>query len=848
MFLRVAPAQLRLLGCPLCAMAITHYPAMLLTHRRDRPSRRAFRVAKMTARLQAATALGEPTLLCVDFDAGRGFGSTRAQQDREAADTYAFLLWQLSRGRGNRSGAKAWFEGCSMISKIERPRGATIVRAHGIAALAISLAFATLLSAGAAPTATEAERNTAAPPTPLQDVLDTYHGTRVHDPYRWLEDADATAVKRWIDAQNAHTDAVMSVYKDAPAIIERVGALALTSTLRSDPHIVGGVLFYLRQTPPQPQAALVAEGWPHGQPKVLVDPNATDGNTAITRYWPSPDGKRVAYGTAEGGTENTTIHFVDVADGKIAADALPYSGGGTSPQALAWDADGRGVTYVRLPLPGTAPGDRLQFNAKLFHHVLGTATSADTEALGKGFSPVAEYLLFTSADAESAAALVNFGDGNAEAVYLRSDRAWRKVLGTEARINAAASLSQGAAWEGKRLLLVSYQDAPRGKVLALDAAGHSRVLRAEEDWALNGVAAFKGGFLVAELRGPDWRVRQYDDDGHLVRTLALPESGIGIGAIASNADSPVALISYQGWSLPTRWARYDAGSGTLTTVFELKPAADYSQLRTYRLNARSADGTQVPVTVLALAGVAPDGKRPAVLTAYGGYGNPQPARFADIWLAWLERGGVFALDNIRGGGEYGDAWHEGGRLATKQHSFDDFYAAAQALLAANWTDHAHLGIFGRSAGGLLMGASVTQHPAEYRAAVSSAGLYDMLHSDLWPNGEYNINSEYGSVKNATEFAWLYAYSPLHHVRPHTAYPAVLLITGENDPRVPSWQSRKFAAALQAANSSQRPILLLTRRNEGHGVTSSFSQRVGNNGAMLAFFAQELGLGPAEPVK
>lgn len=724
----------------------------------------------------------------------------------------------------------------------------TIVRAFGIGALAASLVCGTAgLCAWAAPAPVEGEGSTAAPPTALHDVVDTYHGTQVHDPYRWLEDADASAVKQWIDAQNGHTDAVMSVFRDSPTIIKRVAALALTSTQRSDPQVVGGVLFYLRQTPPQPQAVLVAEGWPHGQPKVLVDPNAANGNIAITRYWPSPDGKRVAYGTAEGGTENTTIRFVDVADGKIAPDALPYSGGGTSPQALAWDADGRGVTYVRLPLPGMAPADRLQFNAKLYHHVLGAAASADIEALGKGFSPVAEYLLFTSAHGEFAAALVHFGDGNPEAVYLRSDGAWHKALGTEARIDAAASLSQGAAWQGKRLLLVSYQDAPRGKILALDASGHSRVLRAEEEWALNGVAAIKGGFLVAEVRGPDWRVRQYDDDGHLVRAVALPGSGIGVGAIASSADSPRALISYQGWSLPTRWAQYDAGSGTLTTVFEVKPAADYSQLRTYRLNARSADGTQVPVTVLALPGVEPDGRRPAVLTAYGGYGNPQTPRFAGVWLAWLERGGVFALANIRGGGEYGDGWHEGGRLATKQHCFDDFYAAAEALLSAHWTDRAHLGIVGGSNGGLLMGASLTQHPAEYRAVVSFVGIYDMLRSELWPNGEYNI-SEYGTVKNATDFAWLYAYSPLQHVRPHTAYPAVLLITGENDPRVAPWQSRKFAAALQAANSSPQPILLLTRRNEGHGVTSSFSQRVGNSGAMMAFFGQELGLTSAPAAK
>jgi len=215
-----------------------------------------------------------------------------------------------------------------------------------------------------------------------------------------------------------------------------------------------------------------------------------------------------------------------------------------------------------------------------------------------------------------------------------------------------------------------------------------------------------------------------------------------------------------------------------------------------------------------------------------------------FWLArWLERGGIYALANIRGGSEYGEGWHEDGRRANKQHGFDDFHAAARALLSSHWTDTAQLGILGGSNGGLLMGAALTQHPGDYRAVVSFVGIYDMLRSQLWPNGEYNT-SEYGTVQNAAEFAWLRGYSPLLRVQPATAYPAVLLITGENDPRVAPWHSRKFAAALQKANTSANPILLLTRRNEGHGVTSSFSQRVGNTAVMLSFFAQQLGLGPA----
>ncbi len=263
-------------------------------------------------------------------------------------------------------------------------------------------------------------------------------------------------------------------------------------------------------------------------------------------------------------------------------------------------------------------------------------------------------------------------------------------------------------------------------------------------------------------------------------------------------------------------------------------------MRTYRLTATSKDGAKIPVTVVAMAGVKPDGKRPTILYAYGGYGIVVAPHFMGPYLAWLEKGGVYALANIRGGGAYGEGWHEAGMLGNKQNDFDDFYAAAQELVKSHWTDPAHLGIQGGSNGGLLMGAALTQHPEEYRAVVSSVGIYDMLRSELWPNGRYNV-SEYGTATRKKDFQWLYAYSPLQHVKKGTAYPAVLLITGVNDPRVAPWQSRKFAAALQAANSSDRPILLLTRMNEGHGVTASFAQRVGNTAAALGFFAHELGL-------
>jgi prolyl oligopeptidase len=685
----------------------------------------------------------------------------------------------------------------------------------------------------------------AIPPTTMQhDVTETFFGNVVHDPYRWLEDAGAPAVKQWIAAQNAHTEKVMDGFKDAKALAKRVGDLALTSTQQFDPEIVGGTLFYMRQTPPQPQAVLVAQAWPNGNARVLVDPNAAQGSIAITGYWPSPDGKYVAYGTAEGGNEETTIRFIDVATGKTLTDALPHAGGGTTPQALVWDAeDGKGVTYVRLP--SGVPADQSQFNAALYHHALGNDAKGDALEFGKGLSKVAEYTLLGSADGRHAAALVHAGDGAPDAVYLRNGNGpWEQALGTEANVRAASEVNQGAAWQGDRLLVIAYQNAPRGKLLALDANGKSTLLVPQGEWAMHSVAPIKGGFLITEVRGPDWRVRQYSGVGKFVRTVALPGSGIGVGTIASSADSARALITYSGWTIPSRWAQYDGATGALKTVFEVKPAADYSKVVTYRLDATSKDGTKVPVTVIAMKGVTPNGTRPTILYGYGGFGITTAPRFLGSNLAWLERGGVYAVANIRGGGEFGEGWHADGMLGTKQNVFDDFYAAAQALIAKRWTDPAHLGILGGSNGGLLMGAALTQHPSEYRAVVSLVGIYDMLRVELWPNGQYNI-SEYGTVTKKPDFEWLRAYSPLQNVKPHTAYPAVLLITGVNDPRVAPWQSRKFAAALQAANTSENPVLLLTRMNEGHGVTASFSQRVGNAAAAMAFLAQELGL-PSQP--
>jgi prolyl oligopeptidase len=671
------------------------------------------------------------------------------------------------------------------------------------------------------------------PPTPRHPASSEFHGVSVADPYRWLEDPADPAVRQWTAAQNAYTEAALAAMPQGKVLTARVQQLAITSTTRSDPTLAGGTLFYLQQTPPQPQPVLIAQAWPDGAAKVLVDPNAGNDGTAITAYWPSPHGRYLAYGTAEGGSELTTIRVLDVHSGKTLPDTLPWAGGGTTPQGLAWDADERGFSYVRFAPPAVGQAVE-QFHATLVHHALGQAATADTVVFGKGYSKTAEYVLVNAPATAQAAVLAYDGDGGPAEVFLQRGGSFRRALDRGANVRTAA-------WVNGRLFVASFRDAPRGRIVAIGDDGKAVPVLAEREGAIQQIAPLGDGFLVVRSWGPNWWVEQYGADAKFVRRLPLPEHGIGIGEIASESGQDKALISYSGWTTPARWAEYDGRSGSLKTVFEVKPAADYSKVVVQRIDGTSKDGTKIPVTVLSLPGTTPNGARPTILYSYGGFDIPIKPGFIGSNLAWLEHGGVLAYANIRGGNENGQQWHAQGQKLDKQNVFDDFHAAALALIDARWTDRAHLGILGGSNGGLLMGTQIVQHPGDYRAVVARVGIYDMLrHETDFANGPYNI-PEYGSIADPAQFKATLAYSPLQHVQANVAYPAVLLTTGENDPRVAPWQSRKFAAALQNASASTRPILLLTRMNAGHGVGAPFSQRVGDTAIGLTFFAHELGL-------
>ncbi|HWX65928.1 MAG TPA: prolyl oligopeptidase family serine peptidase [Rhodanobacter sp.] len=671
------------------------------------------------------------------------------------------------------------------------------------------------------------------PPTPQHADASVIHGVAVKDPYRWLENPDDPEVRQWIKAQIAYTEAKLAAMPQGKALTARVQQLAITSTTRSGPMLAGGTLFYMQQTPPQPQPVLIAQTWPDGAAKILVDPNADHGSTAITGYWPSPRGRYLAYGTAEGGSELTTIHVLDVASGKTLGDTLPWAGGGTTPQGVAWDTDESGFSYVRFVPPATGQ-PVVQFNAALVHHTLDQAATADTVVFGKGYSKVAEYVLVNAPGTAQAAVLAYDGDGGPAEVFLRHGNTFQRVLDRSTNVRTAV-------WVSGRLYAASFQDAPRGKIVAIGTDGKPVPVLAQRDGAIQRIAPLGNGFLVVRSWGPDWWIEQYDAKAQFVRKLPLPAQGIGVGEIASESGQDKALISVSGWTTPERWVEYDGHSGTLKTLFEVKPAADYSKVTVQRIDGTSKDGTRIPVTVLSMAGVTPNGARPTILYSYGGFDIPIKPGFIGANLAWLEHGGVLAYANIRGGNENGQVWHAQGQQLHKQNVFDDFHAAALALFDTHWTDRAHLGILGGSNGGLLMGTQIVQHPADYRAVVAKVGIHDMLrHEIAFANGPYNV-SEYGTINDPAQFKATLAYSPLHNVQSHTAYPAVLMTTGANDPRVAPWQSRKFTAALQDATSSTQPIMLLTRMNAGHGIGAPFSQRVGDTAIGLTFFAHELGL-------
>lgn len=683
-----------------------------------------------------------------------------------------------------------------------------------------------------------------AAPTAKKPVTDTYQGVSVTDDYRWLEDYKDPEVRQWSEAQNQRTRAFLDKLPGREQIQKRLKDLNGGRSARYFGLIYrAGTLFALKFQPPKEQPFIVAlkSADDPSTERVVLDPTVLNpkGTTAIDFFVPSLDGKLVAVSLSEGGSEDGTAHVYEVATGKELSDVVPRVNYPTAGGDVAWNADGGGFYYTRYPQGTERPKEDANFYQQVWFHKLGTPASQDTYVIGREFPRIAEIQLETSDDGRYLLATASNGDGGEYAHYLLDPAGkWTQITRFEDRINLARLGPDDAVY------MRSLKDSPHGKILRLPLNTPElakAVVFVPEDTALviDGFVPAAGRlYVVDEVGGPS-QVRVFDFQGKLLKPFELPPVS-SVGQIVRLAGDEV-LYSTSTYLEPPAWYDFDPATGTAkrTALFETSPA-DFSDCEVVREFATSKDGTKVPVNIIRLKGTKLNGQNPTLLTGYGGYGISMHPGFDAGRRIWLDQGGVYAVANLRGGGEYGEAWHRAGNLTNKQNVFDDFAACAQYLIKAGYTNPSKLAIEGGSNGGLLMGAELTQHPDLFAAVVTHVGIYDMLRVELDPNGAFNV-TEFGTVKNPDQFKSLYAYSPYHHVADKTAYPAVFLLTGQNDGRVNPANSRKMAARLQVANGSKRPILLWTSSSAGHGIGSSFSERVSRGADVLAFMFDQLGV-------
>ncbi len=693
----------------------------------------------------------------------------------------------------------------------------------------------------------------AAPPQTRADaVVDTLQGVTVSDPYRWLENADDPEVKAWSDAQNQRTRA----YLDALPGRDAVKAELTRLVKQTSPYDFGlqprsGTVFALYNNPLKQQPALVTlngSADPKSR-KVLLDPNVLDAKGAIAIDWftPSPDGSKVAVSLSLNGSEDGVLHVYDAATGQEIGQPIPRVQYPTAGGSLAWTADGKGFWYTRFPGDDAPEADR-HFFQQVYFHVLGGDWHGDRLVLATrdGLPRTAEVYLDNRYGGRLALASVQKGDGNQwQHFVLKPDGSFIQVGSYQDDVVAASFGPDGALYG------ISRAGAPNGKVQKLAAPyeggfAKARVIVPESGVSIvssdrtQSLALTSNRLFVRYIDGGPSAVKIFDLNGGHGATMGVPPiASIDEIDPMPGGDVLYGLVTYL---RPHAYLRWSAATGASSeTGLAIASPVRTDDLEVVRAFATSKDGTKVPLNIVRKKGLKLDGSHPTLLYGYGGYGVNEDPAFIGAWRRmWLDAGGVFVDTNIRGGGEYGERWHQQGMLTRKQNVFDDFNAAGRWLLANGYTTSDRLALLGGSNGGLLMGATLTQHPDLARVVVSQVGIYDMLRVELDPNGEFNT-TEFGTVKDPEQFKALYAYSPYHRVAKGTRYPALLMMTGANDGRVNPLHSRKFTAALQASTASDRPILLRTSAGSGHGIGSSLDEVIAERTDLLTFLFDQLGM-------
>jgi prolyl oligopeptidase len=674
---------------------------------------------------------------------------------------------------------------------------------------------------------------------PVKPVTDDYYGTKVVDPYRYMEDLKDPDVQAWMKAQNDYTRAALARIPGRQQLLARIRELDQSVPWVDARRLPGDLYLILKRLPTDDVSKLYLRRGVNGEDKLLVDPekitlapadqgkgkNVIQGPTGSLAV--SNDGEYIALGVVPGGDElHGELRVIDMASGRETGDMITQVG------AEAWEPywlpDNRSFVYGRLQkLPPGARAAEVRQKFRSYLHVLGTDPEKDQPVFGYGVVPSIDVdpsliaSVQTQPESRYALGLLNGSVTPNSAYYIapldsvgRSNAEWRKVADFADGVTSIAA-------HGNALYLLTYKNAPRYKVIRTDArqpdvASAETVVPAGQA-VVTGIYAAKDALYVSLLDGGITRVQRVLYGPHFeVEEVALPFAGSGL--VSTDPRLPGALISLTSWTEAPRIYAYDPKTRQVTDT-GLQPGGPYedaANLESAEVKVRSYDGTQVPLSIIYPKGLKLDGSNPARLTGYGAYGTPSSPFFGAIRLAWCEKGGVFAVCHVRGGGEYGEEWHLAGKGPTKPNTWRDFIACAQYLIDQKYTSPARLGGEGVSAGGILIGRAITSQPDLFAAAIDKVGLSDMLRAERTQNGETNI-PEFGSVKTEEGLKALLAMSAYHHIEDRTAYPAVLLETGVNDPRVDPWQMAKMTARLQAATASGKPVVLRVDYAGGHGM-------------------------------
>lgn len=674
------------------------------------------------------------------------------------------------------------------------------------------------------------------PETPTRPVTDTYHGTEMIDPYRWLEDVNDPAVREWAAAQTKLTRSVLDRDKDRPALVERLRALYDFQTT-NPPTVRGKRYFFTRKEGLKNQPVVyVREGSADAPAKVLLDPNtlSADGTVALDWMFPSPDGALLAYGTSPNGSEMSTLRMLNVVTGELLPDTIPR----TRACTVAWEPGAKAFWYVRYPEKGSVPPGDEMYNRKIYRHVLGTDPASDPLMFGEGRSKL-DWLGVSESEDGLYAVISSSTD------WIKNDLYLKKFGDDSSPVPLAVGLegrTDASIFEGK-VVLNSNADAPRGQVLVTDVdhldPKHWKVIIPEHAGVIRSVAIIDRKLAVLSSNLAVSSLAVHGLDGARQRQVDLPTLGV-VGGVGGEWNQSELFYSFQSYVYPQTVFQLDVKTGERKLLDRSTAKVDPSAYELKQVRYPSRDGTLVPMFILSKKGVERITQRPTLLYGYGGFDISMTPDFDADLSIWLDRGCIYAVANLRGGGELGREWHAAGRLDRKQNVFDDFVAAAEYLIKEGYTNPAKLAIEGRSNGGLLVSACLTQRPDLYRAIVCGVPLCDMLRYHLFSIAR-NWVPEYGSSDDKEAFGWLRAYSPYQNVKPRAAYPAVLVLTGESDTRVEPMHAYKMAARLQAASSSDRPVLLRVESKAGHGAGKPLAKRIEEDADKWTFLFEQLGV-------